>query len=157
VEGVRHRDPAPFPAGTQIPAPSTGCRLDLCAKRKMISLVFQPMHGESPAHVRGTYFRICRDGTLRGPDNAIVARYQDGLWQLAHRQHRLFECTGPVYVRVTRKDGRQEHVGPCGPIKASGGAVFAENACLCVHAPGAGICHSLEECQEVALLGAPRA
>lgn len=48
----------------------------------MIILTFRPVHGESPVSVRGAYFRICADCTLRGPDNAIAASYDKGLWQL---------------------------------------------------------------------------
>src|ERR1700749_129676 len=79
------------------------------------------------------YFRICVDETLRGPDNSIAARYVDGLWQLAHRRHRAFECGGPVYLRVTDVHGRCEHIGPYDFLKASDGAIFSRDGRLGVH------------------------
>jgi hypothetical protein len=107
----------------------------------LITLTFRPLRSESPVLVRGTYFRICADATLRGPDNAVVATYADGLWQLSNRQHRGFECGGPVYLRVTHTYGRREHIGPYEFLKAAEGAIFTHESRLGVHAargePGA--------------------
>jgi hypothetical protein len=103
----------------------------------LITLTFRPVHGESPVFVRGAYFRICADGTLRGPDNAIAASYGNGLWQLAQRRHRAFECSRPVYLRITRQDGRHEHIGPYDCVRATGGAIFTHETCLGMYA-GAG-------------------
>lgn len=46
-------------------------------------LTFRALSNDSVIFVRGTYFRIFADGTLRGPDNAVAARYADGLWHVA--------------------------------------------------------------------------
>jgi hypothetical protein len=90
----------------------------------LIVLTFRPVLGESPVSVRGAYFRICADSTLRGPDNAIAASYHEGLWQLGSRQHRSFECGGPFDLRVKHRDGRSERIGPYDFVKAIDGALF---------------------------------
>jgi hypothetical protein len=100
----------------------------------LITLTFHPLHGESSVLVRGMHFRICADATLRGPDNAIAARYSDRLWQLGPRQYRAFECSGPVYLRVTNSDGSRERAGPFNFIKATEGAIFTHDNCLGLHA-----------------------
>jgi hypothetical protein len=96
----------------------------------LIILTFRPVLGESPVSVRGAYFRICADCTLRGPDNAIAASYHEGLWQLGRRQHRSFECGGRFDLRVKHRDGRSEHSGPYDFVKAIDGALFTHTDCL---------------------------
>jgi len=96
----------------------------------VLTLIFRPSYGESQVLVRGTYFRICADATLRGPDNTIAASYVKGLWQLAHREHRSFECSGPVYLRLTNSDGRRERIGPYTFVKAADGAIFTPDGRL---------------------------
>src|SRR3569833_1341029 len=98
--------------------------------RPLLTLAFRPVHGESQVRVRGMHFRICADATLRGPDNAIAARYSKGSWLLGHGQHRAFECEGPVYLRVTGSDGTRQHLGPYDFVKATEGAMFPRNSCL---------------------------
>jgi hypothetical protein len=90
----------------------------------LVILIFRPLYGESPVSVRGTYFRICADATLRGPDNGIAASYRKGVWQLGRGQHRSFECSGPFYLRVRHRDGRHERTGPHDFVKAIDGALF---------------------------------
>lgn len=84
--------------------------------------------------MRGAYFRICADGTLRGQDNAIASRYADGLWHLGHRRHVAFECPGPVYLRITGTNGRRECNGPYAFVRAAEGAIFTQGNCLGFHA-----------------------
>jgi hypothetical protein len=99
----------------------------------LIFLNFRPLKSGSAVLVRGTHFRICPDGTLRGPDNTTAARYFDGLWHLGERQHMSFECAGPVYLRVMSNGGRRECMGPYASIKAAGGAIFTDDSCLGIH------------------------
>jgi len=99
----------------------------------LIILNFRPLKNGSAVLVRGTHFRICSDGTLRGPDNSTTARYFDGLWHLGERRYISFECDGPVYLRVTNNHGQRECIGPYASIKASDGAIFAQDSCLGVH------------------------
>ena len=118
----------------------------------MIVLAFRPLRDESPVIVRGAYFRISDDGTLRGPDNAVVARYLNGLWQRAHGRHWVFDCNGPVFLRVTNSDGTCERGGPYEFIKAAGGAIFTHDTCLAVHDSRAEVGSSLAPCQEIVFL-----
>lgn len=118
----------------------------------MITLTFRPLHSESSVLVRGMHFRICADATLRGPDNAIAARYSERVWQLGARQYRSFECSGPVYLRVTNANGSREHVGPYDFIKATEGAIFTHDSCLGLHASPGDTGVLTEIWQEIALL-----
>src|ERR1700749_1108461 len=83
----------------------------------LITLMFVPKRADATVLVRGAYFRICADGTLRGPDNAISATYADGLWELGHRRYTAFECKGPVHLRVTDANTRRENLGPYDFVK----------------------------------------
>ena len=100
----------------------------------MIFLNFRPLQNGSMVLIRGAYFRICSDGTLRGPDNTISARYSDGLWHLGQTRHVSFECAGPVYLRVTNSDGRRDCTGPYAALRAADGAIYTQDSLLGVHA-----------------------
>lgn len=99
----------------------------------MIILSFRPLQNGSAVLVRAPHFRISSDGTLRGPDNTVAARYVDGLWHLGQRRHISFECVGPIYLRVTNNHGRRECIGPYASIRAADGAIFTHDSCLGVH------------------------
>jgi hypothetical protein len=118
----------------------------------MITLSFRPLNGESVILIRGLYFRICADGTLRGPDNAVTARYADGLWQLGRRQHRMLECRDPVYLRVTTSAGERECIGPYEGLKVSGGAIFSNETYLGAHTRGEPYVSETGIWKEIALL-----
>jgi hypothetical protein len=96
--------------------------------------MFVPKRADATVLVRGAYFRICADGTLRGPDNVISATYADGLWELGHRQYAAFECKGPVHLRVTGASTRRECLGPYDSIKVARGAIFTHEGWLGAHA-----------------------
>jgi len=102
----------------------------------VITLTFRALSGEAVAHVRGAYFRICADGTLRGHDNAVAASYTDGQWQLGRGRHMMLECRETVYLRVTTSDGRRECIGPYEYLKVSGGEIFSNDTYLGAHARG---------------------
>lgn len=87
--------------------------------------------------VRGAHFRICSDGTLRGPDNTVAAQFLERSWHLGQRCHASFECAGPVYLRITDCHGRRECTGPYPSIRAAHGAIFAEEHCLGIHTANA--------------------
>ncbi|HZT03465.1 MAG TPA: hypothetical protein VFA39_14490 [Steroidobacteraceae bacterium] len=118
----------------------------------MITLTFRPLSGESVILVRGVYFRICADGTLRGPDNAVTARYTDGLWQLGRRQHRMLECREAVYLRITTADGQRERMGPCDCLRVTGGAIFSNDIYLGAHTSGESHVPQADIWREIALL-----
>lgn len=100
----------------------------------MITLSFRPLQNGSAILVRGAYFRICADGTLRGPDNTISARYLDSLWYLGHKRHVSFDCAGPILLRVTNRHGQRERIGPYDSIRTANGTIFTGDNCLGVHA-----------------------
>jgi hypothetical protein len=96
--------------------------------------MFVPKRADPTVLVRGAYFRICADGTLRGPDNAVSANYIDGLWELGHRRYTAFECKGPVHLRVTGVSTRRECLGPYDLVKVVQGAIFSDDNWLGAHA-----------------------
>jgi hypothetical protein len=110
------------------------------------------MHGDSPILVRGMHFRICADATLRGPDNAVAASYSKRLWLLGSRRFRAFDCSGPVYLRVTNSDGSRGHLGPYSFIKAADGGIFTAESCLGLHATRAEAGLSPDVWREIAFL-----
>lgn len=118
----------------------------------MITLTFRPLSSESVVIVRGAYFRICADGTLRGPDNDVAASYTDGLWQLGRRQHRALECREAIYLRVTTADGQRERIGPYADVRITGGAVFSNETYLGAHTRGNSQLSEADVWREVALL-----
>lgn len=118
----------------------------------MITLSFRPLNGESVILVRGLYFRICADGTLRGPDNAVTASYVDGLWRLGRRQHRMLECREAVYLRVTTSEGQRECIGPYECLKVAGGAIFSNETYLGAHTRGESYLQETDIWREIALL-----
>jgi hypothetical protein len=101
----------------------------------MIILTFRPVRTESRTILRGAFFRICADRTLRGPDNTVAAVYANGLWKVANRSHRSFECEGEVYLRVTDSDGRHHaSAGPYQSVRFSQGIIFSGEVRLGTHA-----------------------
>jgi len=123
----------------------------------VITLTFRALSGESVILVRGAYFRICADGTLRGPDNAVTASYTDGLWQLprkqlASRQHRMLECREPIYLRVTTSDGQRDCIGPYEGLRVTGGAIFSNDTYLGAHTSGEQYVPRTDVWKEIALL-----
>lgn len=102
--------------------------------------------------VRGAYFRICADGTLRGPDNAVAASYTDGVWQLGRKPHRTLECREAVYLRVTTPDGQRECMGPYECLKVTRGEIFSNETYLGAHSGGESYVPKVEIWREIALL-----
>lgn len=100
----------------------------------MIILAFRAVRSESRTIVRGAYFRVCADRTLRGPDNSVAAVYATGLWQVRGRPHRSFECEGEVYLRATDSDGRYVSAGPYQSVRFSQGVIFSGEVRLGAHA-----------------------
>lgn len=118
----------------------------------MITLTFRPLSGESAILVRGMYFRICADGTLRGPDNAVAARYAAGFWQLGRKQHSALECRETVYLRVTTSHGQRECIGPCEALKVTGGAIYSNDTYLGAHTRGESHLPEIDMWTEITLL-----
>ena len=67
----------------------------------MLRLNFRSIKGDAPTLTVATFFRFHADGTLRGPENYLVARCVDGCWRLSGRMHRELDCEGPVKLRFS--------------------------------------------------------
>lgn len=118
----------------------------------MITVTFRPLSSESVVLVRGAYFRIYADRTLRGPDNAVTASYSTGLWQLGGKQYRVLEFREAVYLRMTTSYGQRECIGPYECLKVTGGAIFSNDTCLGAHTRGNSYFPNTDIWQDVALL-----
>jgi hypothetical protein len=103
----------------------------------MLRLSFRSTTGDAPTLTVAQFFRFCADGTLRGPENYLVARREDGLWRLSGRMHREIECEGPVRVRLSRgADRGPELLGPFSQLRTVAGILYGDNICLHVTLPG---------------------
>jgi hypothetical protein len=105
-----------------------------------------------PVFVRGTFFRICADRTLRGPAGSLVARYTAKGWQLRARHCREFEVVGPLSLRTHFADGRSERLGPYRAIRAADGALFDGGHCLGIFCANSAASPNLPEWHEIVFL-----
>lgn len=93
--------------------------------------------------------RFCADGTLRGPDNYVIARRLEGGWQVGGRLHRELECEGPVCLRLTMEERAAPRLlGPYQHLRTAGGMLYGDDACLNIQLPGREshgqrLCHQL--------------
>jgi hypothetical protein len=104
----------------------------------------------SDVHSR-CFFRICSDGTLRGPEGSLVARYTAFGWQLGGRGCREFEALGPLFLRANLADGRRERLGPYEAVRAADGALFDRAHCLGIFCPDRAASPGIPEWQEITL------
>jgi hypothetical protein len=103
------------------------------------------------------YVRFCADGSLRGPDNYLIARCVEGLWHVAGRVHRELECEGPVRVRVvSRANAAPTHLGPYRQLRTVNGVLHGDDACLNMLMPGRNAAEA-RSCHELTLLSLPAA
>lgn len=115
----------------------------------MLRVSFHAGKGDTPTLMLASFLRFCADGTLRGPDNYVVARCVEGLWQVGGRAHRELDCEGPVRVRVTARPGDGPvHHGPFQQLRTLDGVLHADDACMNVLMPGraagaAAMCHEI--------------
>jgi hypothetical protein len=105
-----------------------------------------------PVFARGAFFRICADGTLRGPEGSLVATYGSLGWRLAGRDYREFEAIGPLFLRAHRADRRAEVMGPYEIVRAGDGALFGHGRCLGSFCANRALSPGIPEWSEVALL-----
>lgn len=81
--------------------------------------------------------RISADGTLRGPDNFIIAPYREGYWEVGGRRHRELECEGPLRVRVHVGVPQSSRTfGPYQQIRTCCGVLYGDDQCLNLPVPG---------------------
>jgi hypothetical protein len=118
----------------------------------VLRITFHGWKGDAPTLILAAFVRFCPDGTLRGPDNFLVARCVDGLWQLGGRAHRDLECEGPVRVRVISRERETPiHHGPFKNARAVNGVLHGDDACMHLRVPG-GLAEDATPCHEVAFL-----
>jgi len=108
--------------------------------------------GDTPTLMLASFIKFCADGALRGPDNYVVARCVDGLWQVGGKSHRELECEGPVRVRITTRagEGAVQH-GPFNHLRTINGVLHADTHSLHVRMPGR-FSGNAADCHEIAFL-----
>jgi hypothetical protein len=103
----------------------------------MLRVNFRSLSGDSPTLMIASCLRFSADGTLRGPDNSIVASCLDGCWKVGGRMHRELDCEGPVRVRLARRPGLPEaYLGPFTQLRTAGALLYGDGVCLKIGVPG---------------------
>ena len=103
----------------------------------MLRLNFLTLRGDAHTLMIAACVRFAVDGTLRGPDNSVIARCLEGEWQVGGRMHREFECEGPVRVRLSLGPGEPARLlGPFRLLRTRGGVLYGDDACLNISMPG---------------------
>jgi hypothetical protein len=119
----------------------------------LLRVSFHAGQGDTPTLMLASVVRFCADGSLRGPDNYVVARCVDGMWQVGGRTHRELDCKGPVRVRITPRPGEASvSHGPFQNLRTIDGVLHADDYCLHVRMPGRGD-GADPRCHEIAFLG----
>ena len=120
----------------------------------MLRLNFRSIKGDAPTLTVATFFRFHADGTLRGPENYLVARCVDGCWRLSGRMHRELDCEGPVKLRFSMgANDAPVMLGPFGHVRTAAGMLYGDDACLNIFVPGRNPSTSAA-CHELTLLSA---
>ncbi|HUQ09875.1 MAG TPA: hypothetical protein VM146_06120 [Steroidobacteraceae bacterium] len=103
----------------------------------MLRLNFTTLRGDCPTLMLAPCVRFSADGTLRGPDNYVIARCLEGRWQVGGRLHRELACEGPVRLRLTLEEHQPPRMlGPFREVHTRGGVLYADDACLNIPVPG---------------------
>jgi hypothetical protein len=103
----------------------------------MLRLNFRTGKGESPKLILTSFVRFCADGTLRGPENYVVARCAETGWWVGGVLHRELECEGPLRLRLTGGTGVPlVHYGPFAQVRTAGGEFYGDDAPLNIPIPG---------------------
>lgn len=118
----------------------------------MLRLNFHGGQGDTPTLMLATYVRFCADGSLRGPDNYVVAQCAEGLWRVGGRSHRELECEGPVRVRIVSRAGESAtQLGPFKLLRTIGGVLHADDSSLHVCMPGR-VSEFAAKCHEISFI-----
>jgi len=120
----------------------------------LLRVTFHAGIGDQPTLMLASHVRFCADGTMRGPDNYVVARCVGGLWHVGGRVHREVACEGPVQVRVTPGGSAvPTQYGPFGRVHTVNGVVHGDNESLHVVMPGR-VAEHAAHCHELTFLSA---
>ena len=123
----------------------------------MLRVNFHAGQGDSPTLMLASCVRFCADGTLRGPDNSVVARCVEGMWHVGGRVHRELECEGPVRVRVMAgAKAAPVLLGPFRKLRTINGVLHGDDTCLHMLMPGRNAAEATP-CHELTLLSSPDA
>lgn len=103
----------------------------------MLRLNFLTLRGDSPTLMIAACVRFSADGTLRGPDNYVIARCLEGSWHVGGRVHRELECEGPVRLRLSPGySAPVRWLGPFRQVRTRGGMLYGDDECLNFSLPG---------------------
>ena len=103
----------------------------------MLRLNFRSVRGDAPTLMLANCVRFSEDGTLRGPDNCVIAPCREGSWEVGGRMHRELECEGPVRVRVNVGFPQAPRLfGPFRQVRTCCGILYGDDQCLDVPVPG---------------------
>ena len=117
----------------------------------MLRLNFRTTLGDSPTLVLAACVRFGADGSLRGPDNYLIARRLEGGWQVGGRLHRELECEGPVRLRLTMEESATPRMlGPFRQVHTTGGILYGDDSCL--HIPVSGNGQGQRPCHQLTML-----
>ncbi len=118
----------------------------------MLRVTFHAGKGDSTTLIHAAFVRFCSDGTLRGPDNYVVARCVEGLWHVGGRAHRELECDGPVRVRITARASEPSvHRGPFRQLRTVNGVLHGDDTSMNLLMPGR-VAEGAESCHELTFL-----
>jgi hypothetical protein len=130
----RRRTKATLPIEVEVQSHRNASRGRLSVA-ELITLTFSPVSSGSTVLMRGMFFRICHDRTLRGPDSTVLATYTSHTWRLGPRSYREFHCNEPVYLRVRNRDAGGERLGPYEFVRAAEGGLFVNGQCIGTYSP----------------------
>jgi len=118
----------------------------------MLTLTFHARGEITPTQMIAVFVRFCSDGTLRGPDNYVVARCVEDLWQVGGKSHHELGCDGPVRVRITSRPREAPvHHGPFRKLHTVNGVLHGDDNSLHVLMPGR-TANGTQQCHELTLL-----
>lgn len=118
----------------------------------LLRLNFHAGQGDPPTLMLARFVRFCADGSLRGPDNYVIAHCSEGCWQVGGRSHRELDCEGPVRVRIISSPGEPAiHHGPFRQLRTIGGVLHGDDCSLQVCMPGR-VSQFAAQCHEISFI-----
>ena len=96
----------------------------------MIRIHAKALHASSPIILGpAPFFRVHGPMLLQGPNEDIVARYDQHHWQVDGRYYSSYECKDRTYLQFEDLQGRaSEPLGPFARIHFPNGSCYADDA-----------------------------